>query len=524
MRHVLARSRGPAALLAALIAASIAGCGGGGGGGGGAGESVGTVGGTVGGSVGGSVGGTGGGSGSGLPPITGGGTDGTGSPAVAFSSGTMVRGSVILNGVRYEDGGAQVDDDRGRGVAGLATGMQVTLRGRIGDDGASGTAERVSITPELRGTVESVDRAVSPPAFVVGGVRVQTDDATVFADGLSSAGLAAGQRIEVHALRDAAGRLRATRLEPLVGTSVPDELRGAIVAGLSGGRFAIAAGPGASISVAAAASGVTWAPAGCGEPALVAGRVVEVHGAFGAGGTFTASRIECEDLADDARGLTPPAGARNELEGFVAGLDATQSTFRVGAVTVRRTAATQIRRGTLADLVNGAQVEVDGTRDGGTLVAREISFKRDQIRVQGAIQSIAGSTGFVVLGRTIRRDALTDFDLSPDRFRVGESVEIRGAIAADGAILAAEVDEGSGSDGREILQAPVTVKSGATITLLGTTLTLPANAVYRRADGTAFASLQAFLDAIVASPTGGTLVKVRGTPLSTRIEEAELQN
>ena len=193
-------------------------------------------------------------------------------------------------------------------------------------------------------------------------------------------------------------------------------------------------------------------------------------------------------------------------------------------MTVRRTAATQIRRGALADLVNGAQVEVDGTREGGTLVAREISFKRDQIRLQGAIQSIAGSTGFVVLGRAVRRDALTDFDLSPDRFRVGEPVEVRGAIAADGAILAAEVDEGSGSDGREILQAPVTARSGATITLLGTTLTLPANAVYRRADGTAFPSLQAFLDAIVASPTGGTLVKVRGTPLSTRIEEAELQN
>lgn len=95
---------------------------------------------------------------------------------------------------------------------------------------------------------------------------------------------------------------------------------------------------------------------------------------------------------------------------------------------MQRTATTQIRRGALADLVNGAQVEVDGTRN------------------------------------------------------------------------------------------------GSTITLLGTTVTLPSNASYRRADGTAFASLQAFLDAIVASPGGGTLVKVRGTPLSSRIEEAEIEN
>jgi hypothetical protein len=496
MRTHPARPRGPvAALLAALLAASVAGCGGGGGAeGAGAG-----------------------------PSIAGGGTDGTGSPAsVAFSSGTMVRGSVILNGVRYDDSGAQVDDDRGRGVQALASGMQVTLRGRIGDDGASGTAERVSITPELRGAVESVDRTVSPPAFVVGGVRVQTDDATVFSDGLSIAGLAPGQRVEVHALRDATGRLRATRVEPLVGTSVVDELRGAIVSGLSAGRFTIAAGPGATVSVAPAPAGVTYFPTGCGESSLVAGRVVEVHGAFGAGGTFAASRIECEDLADDSRGLRPGAGARNEIEGFVSGLDAAQTTFRIGSVTVQRTATTQIRKGTLADLVNGAQVEVDGTRNGATLVAREISFKRDQIRVQGAVQSVTGTTAFTVLGRTVRRDALTEF--KPDRFGVGETVQVRGALAADGAILAAEVDDGSGSDGREILQAPVTARSGATITLLGTTLTLPANAVYRRADGSAFPSLQAFLDAIVATPTGGTLVKVRGTPLSSRIEEAELQD
>jgi hypothetical protein len=479
-------------LLAALIAASVAGCGGGGGA-----DGTGTS-------------------------VAGGGTDGTGSPAVAFSSGTMVRGSVILNGVRYDDGGAQVDDDRGRGVAALASGMQVTLRGRIDDTGASGTAERVRITPELRGAVESVDRSVSPPAFVVGGVRVQTDDATVFADGLSIAGLAAGQRVEVHALRDAAGRLRATRVEPLVGTTTVDELRGPILTGPSGGRFAIGAGPGTSISVAPAASGVVYLPAGCGESALVAGRVVEVHGAFGPGATFAATRIECEDLADASRGLRPTTGARSEIEGFVAGLDAAQNTFRIGAVTVRRTPTTQVRQGTLADLVNGAQVEVDGTRDGDALVAREISFKRDQIRVQGAIQAVTGTSAFTVLGRTVRRDALTEF--RPDRFGVGETVQVRGTLAADGAILAAEVDDGSGSDGREILQAPVTAKSGSTITLLGIAVTLPANGVYRRADGAAFASLQAFLDAIVASPSGGTLVKVRGTPLSSRVEEAELQD
>ncbi len=33
-----------------------------------------------------------------------------------------------------------------------------------------------------------------------------------------------------------------------------------------------------------------------------------------------------------------------------------------------------------------------------------MSFKRDQLRVQGTITGITGTTSFVVLGRTIRRD------------------------------------------------------------------------------------------------------------------------
>jgi hypothetical protein len=488
------RTGGASALWFAVTVAALAGCGGGADG---TGIQVGDG------------GGAGGGGGGGSPVA-----------ALAYSSGTMVRGSVILNGVRFDDTGAQVDDDRGRGVAALATGMQVTLRGRVNDDGLAGTAERVSVRPELRGTVTSVDLSTSPAAFVVGGVRVQTDDATVFADGLAIGSLQGG-RVEVHALRDASGALRATRVEPLPAQGVADELRGPIVSGLSGGRFTIASGPGATVTVAASSAGVAYFPAGCGDASMVAGRVVEVHGAFGAAGTFTATRIGCEDLADDSRGLRPPSGARNEIEGFVTGLDATAGTFRIGTITVQRTATTQIRRGALADLANGARVEVDGTLSGSVLVAREISFKRDQVRLQGAVQSVAGTASFVVLGRTVRRDALTEF--KADRFAVGQTVQVRGALASDGALVAEEVDDGSGSDGREILQAPVTAKTGNAIVLLGTTVTLPATATYRRADGTAFPSVQAFLDAITAGPTGGTLVKVRGTPLATRVEEAEIQ-
>jgi hypothetical protein len=35
--------------------------------------------------------------------------------------------------------------------------------------------------------------------------------------------------------------------------------------------------------------------------------------------------------------------------------------------------------------------------------------------------------------------------------------------------------------------------------------------------------MQAFLDAVVATPSGGSLVKVRGTPLASRIDEVEFE-
>jgi hypothetical protein len=102
-------------------------------------------------------------------PVAGGGTSGTGAPIT--SSGTMLRGSVIVNGIRYDDSAATVLDDRNRGVAALANGMTVKLRGRANDDGVTGSADLVKVENEVRGVVTSVNAAANPQSFVVGGLR-----------------------------------------------------------------------------------------------------------------------------------------------------------------------------------------------------------------------------------------------------------------------------------------------------------------------------------------------------------------
>ncbi|MFM1988390.1 MAG: hypothetical protein RJA99_1347 [Pseudomonadota bacterium] len=490
----------PAACIAAALAA-LSGCGGGGGADG-TSASIATGGGAS---------GTG-------SPLAGGGASGTGSPLTGtplFAEGVMARGSVILNGVRYDDTAAQVTDDRGRGVAQLADGMRVKLRGRIADDGVSGTTDRVSIEPELRGTVGAVDTTAVPPIVVVGGVPVRVDDTTAWANGPTLATLASlvGQRVEVHGLRDATGTIRASRVEAALPASVSDGLKGPITMALSGSAFAIAGGAGGSVTVTLGGAPV-FLPAGsactASAAALSIGRVVEVQGRFTGPNAFVADRVECEDLADDSAGVRPSSGSRNEVEGYVSAFDAAASTFSIGSTGVSWTSGTQFRGGVATDLANGRRVEVDGTLTGGRLVAREVSFKQARAILQGSVVGYAaGGRSFTVLGRTVQLTDLSDIGAT---LANGARVEVRGAATGAATLVADEVRDGSGNGGRDILQAPVTAKTASSITLLGQVVTLPATPPsegYTDSNGTAYASLTAFLDAITAQASGGTVVKVR---------------
>jgi hypothetical protein len=448
----------------------------------------------------------------------GGGTEGTGGvppPAPAsYSTGVMTLGSVIVNGVRYDDTNATVIiDDNTATRTQLRDGMVVKLRGRINDDGVTGTAERIEVENELRGTVTQIDTSANPPTFTVNGVLVRTDDATIFHNNVAIGALL-NQRVEVHGLRDATGVLRATRVEVQNGTGLPDEFKGAINTAFNGTSFAIG-----QVVVTPGAT-ATYTPAGCLPAALTVGRVVEVHGTFTGTNQFTATRIDCEDLEDQASGLQPPAGARTEFEGFVTNLGA--ASFTLNGLTVNFDSATQFRNGSREDLADGVRVEVDGTLSGTTLTAREISFKSDRIILQGQASGVT-PTQFVVLGQTILRNDLTEITVNGG-FADGVRVQVRARFTKNGTLVAEEVRDPSGGGSREIVQARVTAKSATTITLLNQTYTLLEGANrYQRPDGSFFPSRADFLAAITAAPSGGTLVKVRGTPLSAGVEEGEIE-
>ena len=153
----------------------------------------------------------------------GGGADsgGTGVTPQSYASGPITGfGSVIVNGVRFDDRGASVTDDEGtpRSRDDLRLGMTTEVRGSaitVDGSGASvSTATSIAFGSDLLGPADSVD--VPGNRLVLLGQGVDIGATTVLEDigtgGLAS--IAAGDVIEVYALYDAAtGRYTATRVE-----------------------------------------------------------------------------------------------------------------------------------------------------------------------------------------------------------------------------------------------------------------------------------------------------------------------
>lgn len=157
------------------------------------------------------------------------GSGGTGDVAGGQGVGTITGfGSVIVDGVHYDDRGAQIEYETDPGAPdapgdrlgrdSLAVGQRVELS--FDTDGDASRASVFRIVPELVGPVTSLD-----PLRVAGQrVDVNADAArgplTQFGDGLASAaGLALGDRLEVHGMlvREIDGTvvLQATRLQRL---------------------------------------------------------------------------------------------------------------------------------------------------------------------------------------------------------------------------------------------------------------------------------------------------------------------
>jgi hypothetical protein len=363
-------------------------------------------------------------------------TGGTGT-STAFSSGRISGfGSIIVNGVRFDDSTAKVidlDDDGVAHVRGdLKLGMVADVNaGAVTLDASTGLstskATEIRYGSEIKGPVQALN--VAAGTLTVIGQSVKVDAATVFEDlptGLAS--VQVGNLLEVYGFLDrSTGSYTATRIErkasllsyKVVGT----------VSGLDTAAKTFALG-GITVNYSSLAAG--------GLPALSNG--VDVRASLQTipkGAVWTATGLfgNSPVVAD---------GAQTELEGYITDF-VSISNFKVAGVAVNASGSGLVfKNGNASQLANGVAIEVEGVTRGGVLAASQIEVKTkggggQEFQLFGAIESANAATqSFVLRGISVSYSASTRIDNgTAASVVVGASVEVRGVLSTSGAQLVA---------------------------------------------------------------------------------------
>ncbi len=373
------------------------------------------------------------GSGADLLAGVGSGGTGGGSIADAFSLGAIRGfGSVIVNGVRYDDTTAVISNDDGQTLSrdALRLSMVVEVRGAEDSAGTTGVAESIRVVSEIRGPVQSV----SPTAgrFVAMGVTVNVTEATVFEGVGSLAGLRVGDAVEVYGFFDRAARaLSATRVElrtAAIGRFKSHGLVGAVdprTRRLQLGDLVVDFG-------AAALAGI----GGSGpEP----GQEVRLSGASapGSDGLWRVDRLEAV--------LPPETGSRGRvrIEGPVNDYRSAAG-FVLGGVPTDASGAQFPDGASPATLRDGARVVMEGRLEGGVFKVTRVEYDRSeteapQFEVKGLVDRVTGAGLFVVRNTVVDASAAQVVGGTLADLRVGRAVEVKGRIV--GGVLRASVLE-----------------------------------------------------------------------------------
>ncbi|MDH4289637.1 MAG: DUF5666 domain-containing protein [Aquincola sp.] len=330
-------------------------------------------------------------------------------------------GSIVVNGVRFDDTLAIVegDDGRVRTREQLRLGMRTeVIASAVSVVGGASTAMAASIRirSELQGPVESIDTQGS--TLRVLGQTVALVGTTVL--DIGAVPLAAGDLVEIHATRDLArGRYVASRIER----------RASLAAYMVRGTVSALDLDARTIDIGGLR--ISWASAPPADPAsaLAPGKAVRVTLAPASGATPSLA------LAIDADAIPLDDRDSAEIEGRITSFTSLTD-FSIDGIPVDARGATF--EGGAAGIAPGAKVEVKGSLRGGVLLASKVEFEDDEgdgasFELHGAIQSAdPAAMRFVVRGVTVVWSVSTRFDSgSAADLVTGASVEVRGRLSSD---------------------------------------------------------------------------------------------
>jgi hypothetical protein len=284
--------------------------------------------------------------------------------------------------------------------------MFVRVRGPV--NGNKGVAERIGADHLLQGPVDAVNAADG--TFSALSQLVITGPDTVF-DQTDIQTLAPGDVVEVFGVRDADLGIRATRVEKKDPATEEFELTGNI-AGLDlvAQTFRIGI-----LTVDFSSAVVENAP----PTGLADGLLVEAESDEApVGDVLAATGIEVIDPA-----LEFEEGDAAEVHGFVTSVVSATEIVLNGTQRVLLTESTRFERGTRADLVLNAEIEVDGTLDAtGVITGRRDRVRRDRGRLTRTRAALSRSA----CGSCTRRDV---FEGSPDGSQSAGQKRVAGTIS-----------------------------------------------------------------------------------------------
>ena len=356
-----------------------------------------------------------------------GGVDSGGTGAAAVAVGPINGfGSIVVNGVRFDDSTAVIQDDDGtaRGRDQLRLGMQTEVdasRFAVTAGKASATASLIRIVSDIVGPAGAVDAAAG--TLTVLEQTVVVTSATLFDAGLLGglASVAAETVVEVHGRYDVArGRYTATRIDPRPGAALY-KLRGLVSAVDRTAKTLIVGGQTISYAQLGAAA----------DANVVVGKFVRAKlQVMPAGGVWIASALE-------AGALQLPDRDDAQVEGRISAWTSSRQ-FSVDGIPVDASGATF--SGNETEAVLGARVEVEGTSSGGVLRARVVKLEGEEsesnssFELHGAIDTLdASAKTFTLRGVTIDYSGSVQFESGgPADLAVGRRVQVQGTPSSDG--------------------------------------------------------------------------------------------
>jgi len=300
---------------------------------------------------------------------SGGGSGSTGTAGGNVSSSGVITGfgSVVVNGVHFDESSANVTiNDAGSRAGehkGLKIGMTVKVKGT--SDGAKGAATDIEAEHEVEGKIASIDSVTK--TFVVLGQTVYTDDQTLY-DSIPNGfnGLTQNMQVEVYGLRDANG-IHATLIEA-ANTGFDEEVRGTVsdlTDANSDGYLDTFKIGGLTIHY----DNTTQVEHGTLMNDLKNGAVVEVHLNNMSSNPPHAMKIDFEDSQ-----FVAGEGSRAEVEGYITRV-VNSTSFELGNQTVQTSTGTLYDGGLAGDIAVGRKVEAEGTISSGVLIASKIQFE-----------------------------------------------------------------------------------------------------------------------------------------------------